>query len=108
MRKLIILVSIIVSIISCRKESSDLMKDLPICIQNLIDSGKEGTIKTIRTQTINGIVHYWLNNEASTWDGIEYIVDKDCNKVCYIIGECFPPKCLENYTNSRWKEIWKG
>ncbi len=89
-------------------QSNDCTNDhLPECILNMInDPNPLVTIKTIRIQNLDKVIHYWINTDATHYDGTEQIIDKDCNQVCYFCGECSPPKCLNLYSDE-WKIIWR-
>jgi hypothetical protein len=86
---------------SCHKDKCD--TDLPACIDT--DQIKS-VVKTIRTQTVNGERHYWLNTDFNQFDGAEFIVNQNCDTVCVFCGECNPPPCTLNYKYEAWKQIW--
>ncbi|MFK7808548.1 MAG: hypothetical protein AB8F74_12155 [Saprospiraceae bacterium] len=90
-------------------KDKDNQKDkLPSCIQGkLEETGFLETILTVRTQVIDGEVHYWLNTDAMHVDGVERIVNEACEEVCYLCGECLPPTCTDDYKNDDWETIWE-
>ncbi len=105
MYKLFILTSLITLLtLSCESESQLKITSIPDCVQSMIDKDTNGDILTIRVKTSNGVYNYWINTDARTWDGIEEIVNEQCDVVCTVGGQLNPDRCFE-YNN--WKVIWK-
>jgi hypothetical protein len=104
MKRLLIVFFVLFGV-SC---TSNYKEDIPDCIQEIIDNDISPVpIKTIQVQKIKGELHYWLNTDASHWDGGEFIVNNICDTVCVICGECFLPECYDDYDFSAWEIIWE-
>jgi hypothetical protein len=104
------MVSVLIFVILlCQCKETDNCGDinLPVCIQNMVeDTTASASLKTIRSQNVKGELHYWLNTDARTYDGAEYIVNEDCDTVCAIGGFRPPMECAGNY-NDDWKIVWQ-
>lgn len=74
---------------------------LPECI--VLDS----TLKTVKVQVVDNELHYWLNTDDTQHDGVEFVVNMQCDTVCTFCGECLPPKCSNDYNFECWVVIWK-
>ncbi|MEL6945767.1 MAG: hypothetical protein AAFO82_24195, partial [Bacteroidota bacterium] len=97
----LLLICWVLFLLSCEKSEFD--GKIPSCIwdtfsQSFID---------IKMQKINGEKHYWLHTGDIHIDGIEYIVNSQCDTVCIVCAECLPPDCLSEYDDKDWKVIWK-
>jgi len=100
-------VFIIILLTACTKNKVELDTSIPICIQEILnDPVASLDIKTIRVQQNNGELHYWLNTDFTHFDGVEYIVNMDCDTVCSFCGECIPPECTRDYKDA-WEVIWE-
>lgn len=109
-KNLIFIISILVILFSCSKESknANIDKKLPDCLKEVVknrDSRRE--LKRIKVQEVNSELHYWLNTDASQSDGVEFIVNTNCDTICTFCGECFPPECTTIYNYEEWITIWK-
>ena len=106
--RLLSLVSLIyffVFIASCTKEVS---KELPPCIKNITeDSVKSVSLKTVKVQRVRGELHYWLNTDYRHMDGLEFIVNEQCDTLCSFCGECIPAECIDDYCEDDWVTIWE-
>ncbi|HRI01335.1 MAG TPA: hypothetical protein PK006_09825 [Saprospiraceae bacterium] len=92
----------------CKTEDELINITLPDCIQSIIIDPKASVgLKTVQAQKVNGNVHYWLNTDLTHVDGAEYIINNQCDTVCYFCGECQIPDCSKKYT-SNWVLIWKN
>lgn len=94
-------------LIGCRKENTSPSENIPLpaCIQEAI--AQQPGIKSVETQTVGNEVHYFINRWASYTDATDYIVNSQCDTVCFICGECELPGCYSNYYGTDWKVIWK-
>ncbi len=88
---------------SCKNSPSEpKIIQLPTCVENIIQ--QDTTLLTVQAQFINGEPHFLLNTDARFVDGIEAIVNNQCDTVCSI-GGWFPPNCSKDY--KKWKVIWE-
>ncbi len=104
-----ILTLLILFLISCHCNHEDEMINptLPNCIENIIaNKAVSGALQTIRAQKVNGNIHYWLNTDFTQFDGVEYIVNTNCDTICSFCGECLPADCTKIYRET-WQTIWK-
>lgn len=93
--------------VSCCKKNDDGNDPSP-CLQEKLEAFKlEPDAVSIRTQTVNGETHYWLNDNASTYDGYEDILNENCEIVCKIGGKHIPFPCIEDYNFEDWVIIWQ-
>jgi len=94
---------LLILLTSCNKEEmKDTDGNLPACILAEIDADDDLIVKT---QTLNGEVHYWLNTGDLAFDGEEEIVNDLCEKVCYF-GGWTNPTCIADYDPNEWQEAW--
>jgi hypothetical protein len=95
--------------LSCGKSSDE----LPECIQAKIDATlplSSVQLIAVYKTNINDETHYWFNTGAVTYDGAEYIYDKDCNQVCSFCGFCVKSDCIDaypDYSSDKWEVVWK-
>lgn len=95
---LILLVPIFVS---CHK--NDLKtRILPECITELIEL--DSSLK-IQIQEVNSETHFWLNTGAININGSEFIVNEQCDTVCFFPFGFMYLECLNDY-NGSWDLIW--
>lgn len=91
----------------CKKAENCSETNLPGCVQNIIgDTTISASLKTIRTQYVNRELHYWLNTDARTYDGEEFIINENCDTVCSLGGFRIPNVCMEKYGDD-WKIVWQ-
>ena len=90
----------------CKKDDCEDGK-LPDCIQQRINISSKPLYLTVNMQKVNGECHYWLNTGAMAFDGAEYIVNDQCDTVCFYCGFCIPPDCSKEYSSEDWEVIWK-
>jgi len=64
-------------------------------------------LKTIQAITLNNEIHYWLNTDFTHFDGTEFIMNEQCDTVCFFCGECFQPECANDYDFEDWEIIWQ-
>lgn len=106
--KWIVLLSVLWISSACEKKLHCINSGLPECIEEILANDSiAAPLKTIQVQTLNGEHHYWLNTEATSTDGVEFIINNKCDTVCAFCGECEPPACTWDY-KSEWKVIWRG
>lgn len=94
---------------ACCKTTTD-SSTIPGCVQDIIDEGGSQfeTLKTVKSQSIDGTIHYWLNTDARHVDGPEYIVNMSCDTICSYCGFCVLPDCIDSYNEEEWQEIWSN
>ncbi|MGE5357173.1 MAG: hypothetical protein ACM3PT_13150 [Deltaproteobacteria bacterium] len=91
----------------CKDENCDASK-LPDCIQQMIDVvGDAPPFNSVKRQKVDEEYHYWLNTGAMAWDGVEYIVNCDCDTVCEIGGFRPPQDCSKNFDFDKWEIVWE-
>lgn len=91
----------------CNREDEIINATLPICIEQITASqANSETLKTICAQNVNGDVHYWLNTDFTQSDGVEYMINNNCDTICTFCGECWPANCTKVYRDT-WQIIWK-
>lgn len=104
MSKLFLIALLSLILFSC---STKYEGDLPACIEDIIEQDVNyDPIKTVRVQRISGEFHFWLNTDARHYDGVELIVNENCDTICFMCGECIPPECLEDYKEGKWEIVW--
>jgi hypothetical protein len=102
MKNILLFCFAIFTFIACKKEKD--CSNLSPCLE-AFKSSEEA--KTIRTQTVDGETHYWLNTDARTYDGLEYILNESCDTVCSIGGFRLPLPCESDYDFEDWEIIWE-
>ncbi len=105
--KLVILVQLL-WIVSCQKNSID--TSISDCINDKIEAFKnDETAKAVYSITRNEKQYYWMNTDATYFDGVEYIFGNDCENACQFCGECALPDCTKDfpYDKSKWTLVWK-
>jgi len=70
-------------------------------------AGNEPPFNSVKRQKVVGEYHYWLNTGAMAWDGVEYIVNCDCDTVCEIGGFRPPRDCSKNFDFDIWEIVWE-
>lgn len=98
----------IILLSACSKNQPGDTDTIPTCIQSIIDQEIQrlDPLLTVKSQVIDGESHYWLNTDAVHYDGSEYIVNQNCDTVCYFCGECNPLACSAEYDYEKWVTIW--
>jgi hypothetical protein len=81
---------------------------LPACLEAKVNeiSAKSGWI-SVRKMHVNGKDHYWVNDGAAAYDGIEYVYDAECNEVCKLGGMRNPDPCAQAYDSGKWVTVWE-
>lgn len=105
----------IVLISSCKKSDEPvemneppILPDVPSCIAEIIDDPiLSASLKTVRVQELDNELHYWLNTDFVEVDGEEFIVNAQCDTLCFYCGFCVPPDCTSDYTIDDWETIWE-
>lgn len=92
---------------NCKHEDGMISPELPNCIENILADPKiSESLKSISAQNVKGNIHYWLSTGVTQSDGVEFVVNSQCDTVCYYCGECWPAECTNWYIES-WQVIWK-
>ncbi len=109
-------VSILCLAVACNRDDDlapvGALEDAPPCVQEFV--GSINSIDRIyppwyvRAQRIGAETHYWLDTGAPAWDGIDRVVDGNCNEVCSFGGFRLALACEADYDTKAWIEIWKG
>lgn len=106
MKNLIFICFAMLAVSCCKKNYAS--NDPSPCLQAKLEAFKlEPNAVSIRKQTVNGEIHYWLNDDARTYDGVEYILNETCDTVCSIGGFREPLPCESNYNFDDWVIIWQ-
>lgn len=106
-------ISLAILATSCCKKSDDDGTISPClgaspCLEAKLESFKtQPDAAAIKTQIVGGETHYWLNTNATWYDGVEYILGECCDTVCFFCGQCQIPACNDDYINSNWETIWE-
>ena len=91
--------------VACKK-NCDSVNPLSTCLENKLETYKASEdAKTIKTQTINNQTYYWLNTDARTYDGVEFILGENCDTACAFGGFIHQP-CVDLYDWDNWETIW--
>ncbi len=89
-------------------QSTEISTEVPVCIQLMLDDQDPFVeIKTVQVQEVAGELHYWVNTDATHWDGVEDIVNNQCERLCQFCGECLFPECTKQYKDNKWTIIWE-
>jgi len=102
--------------VACDDDDDDILIDnggievlFTECIEDIIAADSTNTtidtLQTIQRQNIDGEWHFWLNTGAIAYDGDEYIVNEQCDTVCYYAG-WIPQECIDNYAFNEWEIVW--
>ncbi|MEZ4906719.1 MAG: hypothetical protein R2771_03530 [Saprospiraceae bacterium] len=102
--KFVLSIVLFSSLFSCNKSENNECT-LPECIQNYIDLSSKQPFETVKMQKVDGECYYWLNTGAMAYDGVEFIVDENCDSICYI-GGFAPAECIINFSDD-WEIIWE-
>ena len=106
--KTILIIFLGLFLFSCTKQDKCDSEKLPDCIQQMIGvAGNEPPFNSVKRKNVDGEYHYRLNTGDMAWDGIEYIVNCDCDTVCEI-GWLSPQQdCSKNFDFDKWETIWE-
>lgn len=108
MKDYILLITIILVFISACSKSEKFSSDLPGCIDEITqDTIKNSTLKSVELMYVNGKHHYWLKTDHLMFDGPEFIVNSQCDTICFLCAECSMPPCATEYKNRNWETIWE-
>jgi hypothetical protein len=81
---------------------------LPQCIEEMIaDTSVTNHLQSIQRTTVGNEQHFWLNSGASAVDGPEFIVNEQCDTVCYWLCFCEPPACADDYDINDFEVVWE-
>ncbi|MEM7105697.1 MAG: hypothetical protein AAF502_21345 [Bacteroidota bacterium] len=95
MKHIKFVIPVLILFMSCQKDGV-----LPECIAEITDD--DSTLQ-IETQEVNNEIHYRLNDGFA--NGVEYIINSECDTVCYLpFGLVFIP-CLQDYRDP-WEPLW--
>ena len=114
MKKVLLLFAIVI-ISSCKKTDEPPIvnepppiPNVPICVSDIInDPILSLSLKTVRVQELDNELHYWLNTDFVEVDGSEFIVNDQCDTLCFLCGFCVPPDCASDYDDANWTTIWE-
>ena len=96
----------IVVLLACNND--EINQTLPDCISEIVsDSLTSENLMTIQSQIVDDEQVYWLNTNAVSFDGAEFIVSASCDTLCFYCGECIEPECLKDYPIGDWVIIWE-
>lgn len=98
----IVVTTILIGLCSCSEPAEEITLDIPVCIQEVID---ENESIVILSQEINNETQYWLSTGVAAYDGIEHIVDSNCEQVCAYGGWANFP-CVNAYDHNGWQLIY--
>lgn len=98
---------LIITFLACAKDHKIIPEStsLPDCIKNVIYMNP--CIQQVEVQEVEGEKHYFINTGSTNWDGVDFIVNNQCDTVCGLCGECIPPPCALKYDYLGWKVVWK-
>jgi len=95
-------------ITACNKSNGPIDTSIPICVQEILDNVElSKDIRTVRVQELDNELHYWLNTDFVRFDGVEAIVNMNCDTICSFCGFCAPAKCSSEYDEEEWITIWE-
>lgn len=107
MEKLIVIACIIL-LSSCSESNEDIDTSIPTCIDEILeDSNLPEDIVSIRVQENDDELHYWISTGVMEVDGVEFIVDSQCDTVCSLGGFVQSPDCAGDYGRDSWVIIWE-
>jgi hypothetical protein len=98
---------VLISISACCHQTKN---ETSACMLEKINAFKSnGSAKAVLSIEVKGETYFWLNDDATYFDGSEYIYDNACNNVCYFCGECAFPECVKDfpYDKTKWEVVWK-
>jgi hypothetical protein len=99
------LLSALLTFIACNPEII-FDPSIPQCIKELVDSPDTQPL-SIKSQVSDDGQHYWINTGAVNFDGVEYIVNRQCDTVCFMCGECTFSDCMSEYNSDNWITLWQ-
>lgn len=94
-------------LLACNKP--EVSREMPDCIQKILEDStyRFDPILEVRVQNWRGELTYWLNTDARHYDGVEFIVNNQCDTICTYCGFCEPRPCSKKYPLTDWVTIWK-
>jgi hypothetical protein len=105
MKKILIVCCAILAFAACKDDEGG---NTNPCLEEKLEAFKASEeAVSIRTQIVEEETHYWLNTNALTWDGVEYILNEDCDTICTFCGKCIPADCVNVYDPNNWNTIWE-
>lgn len=108
--KLLFAAFLLISIAACQKDDDCSCSggDLPPCIEEMIaDTSVTNHLQSIQRTQVGNEQHFWLNSGAAAVDGLEFIVNEQCDTVCYWLCFCVPPACADNYDINNFEVVWE-
>ncbi len=107
MKKYIALSIVLISLSFCtKKKEEDITISIPCCVQDILAVNDTLLpILKVKTQEVDGVFHYWLQDDARTFDGAELVVNDQCDTICTIGGR-FTNTCSKQYDAEKWVVIW--
>lgn len=83
-------------------------EELPACLAEKVKAANASQqFLLVQKMTVNGADHYWFNDGAAAYDGIEYVYDANCNEVCKFGGFRKPLDCQKAYGEGKWTVVWQ-
>lgn len=79
---------------------------LPDCLKEKVGAIEKKFLIVEKT-TVNGADHYWFNDGAAAYDGMEMIYDENCEEICQIGGMRPPSECSKIYADVKWELVWE-
>lgn len=106
MKNYIFLIAIIVVFLAACSNSEKFSSELPECVDEITrDTINNSSLKSVEMMYLKGEHHYWLKTDYTFFDGIEYIVNSQCDTICLFCGECTNPLCIKQYEKGTWETI---
>lgn len=93
-------------LLACNNVNESINTDIPSCLQNILDDPElHDEVNSIRVQEKSNELHYWINTDARFLDGLEWIVNAQCDSICSL-GGFMTQECARKY-NTNWVIIWE-
>lgn len=92
-------------LLSCHKTEKYDFSELPQCIQTSIQQG--ATFQSVLVQKFNGENHYMLYQGEGDIGLGNYILNSQCDTVCFTGTYPIAYVCQSNYDQKKWVEVWK-
>jgi hypothetical protein len=95
--------------LSCNEECKTIPQTSKCILDKIEIFKQENNSKAVLSFEKDCKLYYWFNNDETLRDGTEDIFDEECNLACTLCGECFPPKCVKDFSGdkSQWVVVWK-
>ena len=83
-------------------------EEIPACLLEKAQTYDGPNRVQVRKMTVGGTEHFWFNDGAAAYDGIEFIYDKNCKEVCKLGGMRKALPCMDAYQNGTWELVWES